>query len=339
MKIANNQIENYIKNIDSAKIAGCLLYGAEESVIKRRFSDIAKKIVDDLSDDFLVSNISKERLSNDKSAIYDEFFSISMIGGRKLITIKEVDSNVSQIIKSLDEEKNLLSKSNNFILINGGDLDKNSAIRKIIERSPYFAALPCYEDSEFFVKKIISDSLNSYNIQYNSQIIDAIMQNSNKNTEIALQEIEKIAIYLDGKRDIKIDDLLKIIGLDQEVSVSSLINNFIKKDVDASIIDLEKLVKQGVEIIAIIRMMASYLQKLYFAKLQINNDLSNLSEVVRLQNIFFKDEDSFVKNLKLVNMDFLQKELKKIAILETKIKSQNISARLLFTDFIRCSIF
>lgn len=339
MKIANNQIENYIKNIDSAKIAGCLLYGAEESVIKRRFSDIAKKIVDDLSDDFLVSNISKERLSNDKSAIYDEFFSISMIGGRKLITIKEVDSNVSQIIKSLDEEKNLLSKSNNFILINGGDLDKNSAIRKIIERSPYFAALPCYEDSEFFVKKIISDSLNSYNIQYNSQIIDAIMQNSNKNTEIALQEIEKIAIYLDGKRDIKIDDLLKIIGLDQEVSVSSLINNFIKKDVDASIIDLEKLVKQGVEIIAIIRMMASYLQKLYFAKLQINNDLSNLLEVVRLQNIFFKDEDSFVKNLKLVNMDFLQKELKKIAILETKIKSQNISSRLLFTDFIRCSIF
>lgn len=339
MKIANNQIENYIKNIDSAKIAGCLLYGAEASVIKRRFNDIAKKIVNDLSDDFLVSNISKERLSNDKSAIYDEFFSISMIGGRKLITIKEIDSNVSQIIKSLDEEKNLLSKSNNFILINGGDLDKNSAIRKTIEQSPYFTALPCYEDSEFFVKKIISDSLNSYNIQYNSQIIDAIMQNSNKNTEIALQEIEKIAIYLDGRRDIKIDDLLKIIGLDQEVSTSSLINNFIKKDIDASIVDLEKLVKQGVEIIAIIRIVSSYLQKLYFAKLQINDDLSNLSEVVKLQNIFFKDEDSFIKNLKLVNMEFLQKELQKIAILEAKIKSQNIPARLLFADFIRCSIF
>ena len=115
MKITSNQVESYIKNIDNAKIAGCLLYGPEFSVISRRFNNIAKKIVANLSDDFLVANISKERLGNDKSAIFDEFFSLSMLGGRKLITIKDVDSEVIKAIKGLDEEKNLLNKSDNFI--------------------------------------------------------------------------------------------------------------------------------------------------------------------------------------------------------------------------------
>lgn len=84
MKIPPFQIENYIQKIAAEKIAGCLLFGPEAALVNYRFNLIAKKIAPDLSDPFLVTNISKEKLVEDKAILGDEFFSYSMLGGRKI---------------------------------------------------------------------------------------------------------------------------------------------------------------------------------------------------------------------------------------------------------------
>ena len=131
MKIATYNIENYIQKIDKENVAGCLVFGPEESVVYFNAQAIAKKIVANLQDPFLVVNLSKERFALDPSCLADEFYSFSMLGGRKLILIKDVDANVSRALKDLFAQKDIAQKSSNFILIQGVDLEKSNATRKL----------------------------------------------------------------------------------------------------------------------------------------------------------------------------------------------------------------
>ncbi len=142
MKIATAATENYLSKIDKEKISGCVIYGPAESVVSSRFELVAKKITPDLSDPFLVANLSKDRLSEDPACLADEFYSFSMLGGRKLIIIKDCDTQAASALKLLLSEKNLSAKSENFILIQAGDLDKGASLRKQAEESDQSPASP-----------------------------------------------------------------------------------------------------------------------------------------------------------------------------------------------------
>ena len=157
MKIANAQIDFYIQKIAQEKIAGCLIFGPETSVVDYRFDLIAKKISPDLSDPFMVANLSKERLAEDKGILSDEFFSFSMLGGRKLILVKNADIAAGAALKILFEDRDYAKKSDNFILIHAGDLDKASVLRKAAEDNLNFAVIACYEDDECTIRNFIAN--------------------------------------------------------------------------------------------------------------------------------------------------------------------------------------
>lgn len=335
MKILSPQIDNYIQNIASQKISGCLVFGPETSIANYRFNLIAKKIIPDLSDPFLVSNISKERLSENKSLIMDEFFSLSFFGGRKLILIKEIDTNVTESLKALFLEKDFAKKSDNFILIQAGDLDKSSALRKSCEDNPYFSAIACYEDDERTIKQFIENELAKNQVKSSFDIISYLFEKFGKNRQIIISELEKILLYLGDKKDLTIDIIDKTSESTNEISTNEFITNFSAQNFSTAILQAEKLFKQGVEPILLIRFLSNYLQKLYQAKCEIESKTLNFEEAVKSQRLFFKTEIEFRKNLKTLSLDFLIKNLKKLEELEIKIKSSTINSRLLFTAFLQ----
>ena len=335
MKIANAQINSYLQKIAQEKIAGCLVYGPEASVVKYRFDFIAKKITPDLSDPFLVSNISKERLSEDKGLLADEFFAMSMLGGRKLIIIREADIAAGGALKLLIEDNDFASKSDNFILILGGDLDKSSPLRKTVEASSAFAAIPCYEDSEYTIKTFIESLLSKNGIRVNQEVIRLIIEKLGKNRQIITSEIEKITLYLGEDKSLTLDIVNKIAVSQGEISANEFIMSFAEKKFDKSLLQLEKLFKNKFEPIMLIRFLSNYLQKLYHSKLEIESGDSNFDEAVKKQRLFFKTEIEFKKHLKGLSLEFLIEKLHVLANLEIKIKSGQLSPRLAFTDFVQ----
>lgn len=335
MKIATFQIENYIQNIASEKIAGCLIFGPESSVVNYRFNLIAKKIVTDLSDPFLVTNISKERLSEDRGLIADEFFSLSFLGGRKLILVKENDANVLEALKSLFSEKDFSKKSENFILIQAGDLDKSSPLRKSCEDNPYFAAIACYEDDERTIKKFIENELAKNQVKSSFDTISYLFEKFGKNRQIIISELEKIILYLGDKKDLTIDIINKTTAAEAEVSAGEFITSFASQNFNTAIIQAEKLFKDGFEPITLIRFLSNYMQKLYQAKCDIESKTLDFETAVKSQRLFFKTEIEFRKNLKLLSLNFLIKNLKKLEELEIKIKTSSTSSRVLFTSFVQ----
>ena len=337
MKIASAQIENYIQRIAAEKIVGCLIFGPEESSINYRFDIIAKKISPDLSDPFLVVNISKERLAQDKSLLNDEFYSFSMLGGRKLILVKDCDINVISAIKALFEDADF-AKSENFILIQAGDLDKSSALRKACEDNPRFAVIACYEDDDRVIKSFIAAELFKYQIKSDSQLIDFLFEKFGKNRQNIISELEKITIYLGDKKDLTIETASKLTASEAEITTNDFIMNFAAQKFDIAMLRLEKLFKEGLEAITLIRFLSNYLQKLYYAKIEIELKNLDFESAIKSQRLFFKTEMEFRKHLKNNSLDFLTNTLHLLENLELKIKTSSVPSKLLFIAFMQDSL-
>lgn len=337
MKIANAQIDAYIKRIAQEKIAGCLLFGPEASVVSARFQIIAKKIVSDLSDPFLVTNISKERLAEDRALLGDEFYSLSFMGGRKLIIIKDTDANTAAALKGLFSDADFAAKSDNFILIQAGDLDRGSALRKCAESNPNFAAIPCYEDDERVIKSFIESTLVKHNIIFDYQILTYLAEKFGKNRQVIKSELDKIISYLDDSKILNADIIDQLIGSESETTANEFVTSYCARKFDVALLQAEKLFKNNFEPIALIRYLSNYLQKLYHAKCQIEYQNVNFDVVVKSQRLFFKVESEFKKSLKSLSLEFLVDNLRIIEELEIKIKNSSVASNALFIGFVQNS--
>ena len=335
MKIAPFQIDNYIQKIANEKIAGCVVFGPESSMVSYRFDLIAKKIAPDLSDPFLVANLSKERLGADKGILADEFFSLSMLGGRKLILVKDCDAAAGEALKIILEDRDFAKKSENFILIQAGDLDKSSALRKICEDSASLSAIPCYEDDECTIKKFIQDELVKKQVKFNAQVVEVFLEKFGKNRQIILTELDKILLFLGEEKTLTSELTERLAASESEVSANEFVMSFSSQNFKVALLQAEKLFRNNFEPITLIRFLSNYLQKLYQARIEIDLRESDFEEAVKNQRLFFKTEIEFKRQLRNSSLQFLIKNLEELTAMEIKIKSGTMAPKLIFTAFVQ----
>lgn len=335
MKISPSQIESYINRIAQEKIAGCLLFGPEAALVNYRFNLIAKKITPNLADPFLVTNISKEKLTEDKAILGDEFFSYSMLGGRKLILIRDSDVAAGAALKMLFSDAYYAKKSDNFILIQGGDLDKSSALRKICEENPHFAAIACYEDNDSVIKKFIVDELAKNKVKFNVDVTNFLFEKFGKNRQIILSELEKILIFLGDEKNLNVDLIEKLTASEAEISANEFVDNFVTQKFDLASLSAEKLFREGFEAVTLLRFLSNYLQKIYQARVEIDINGASFDEAIQNQRLFFKAEAVFRVALKKLSKDFLIKNLANLQILEIKMKNGLMPPKLILSEFVR----
>ena len=335
MKISSYQVENYIKKIADEKISGCLLYGPEPTVTRFRFEVIAKKIVNDLADPFLVSQLSSEKIKEDKAILTDEFYSIAMLGGRRLIMIKDCDANTVQALKILLSDPQYGRKSDNFILIQGGDMDKSSALRKLVEESQFLMAIPCYEEDATSLRKSISELFVENDIIVEGEIINLMVKNFGKDRNLIVNEVSKIKNYLGDEKKLSLEIFKKITSSNQDENLQDFAVQFASKNYEWCFLRAEKAFEGGNESILLVRNLINYFSKLYSAKVSIENSGKSIDEAVKSAQIFYKIEADFRRNLQSLSLKFIAKSLQSFEKLEINLKKGNMSSRLVFLSYIR----
>ena len=335
MKISSYQVENYIKKIADEKISGCLLYGPEPTITRFRFEVIAKKIVNDLADPFLVSQLSSEKIKEDKAILTDEFYSIAMLGGRRLIMIKDCDANTVQALKILLSDPQYGRKSENFILIQGGDMDKSSALRKLVEESQFLMAIPCYEEDATSLRKSVSELFVENDIIVEGEIINLIVKNFGKDRNLIVNEVSKIKNYLGDEKKLSLEIFKKITSSNQDENLQDFAVQFASKNYEWCFLRAEKAFEGGNESILLVRNLINYFSKLYNAKVSIENSGKSIEEAVKSAQIFYKIEADFRRNLQSLSLKFIAKSLQSFEKLEINLKKGNMSARLVFLSYIR----
>lgn len=331
MKIPPYQIDSYIKTIaDNKEISGALIYGPESGLTTLRARIISESIVPNLSDPFLVTNLSDRQIDDDNALLFDEFVSIPMLGGRKLIFIRDAKDKICDALKAIFEDKK--PAGNNFILITAGELDSNSKLRKFAEANQHIACLACYEDDNATIAQIIRQKLKEYNLHAENGVVELITEKFGKNRLIVLNEIEKLSSYMGEDKNLTLQITEAVISDIADASVTEFTNHLLNRDPKKTASSLQKLYDDKTYPISIIRAISAYFIRLYIVKNNLERG-GNLDNEVKAQRLFFKQEPIFRKQVSEWPLSAINEILLKLQELESKCKTPNSTPELMLAHF------
>ena len=186
MILKSFEIENNIKKTDKYKFI--LIYGENiglKQTLKNNIVSLNKKAE--------VVNIYEEDINKNKNIVVNEIKNASLFSDEKLIIINQTYENILSELESILDGKEEIK-----IILIADLLDKKSKLRSTFEKRNNLAIIPCYNDNDFTLKKLIQNELAEFN-NLNSNIVNMILNYSNLNRKTILNNLEKIKTFYENK--------------------------------------------------------------------------------------------------------------------------------------------
>jgi DNA polymerase III delta subunit len=296
MKIASKDTEKFVSNYnEQKKYRVIFLYGSDDSSVNFKF----KKILENFKNDkFLVRDIEQNELRQDKSLLSQEFFSTSFFGEQTLITLRllERENDYAKCLEGLLNEKSV-GTSDNYILMTAGDLEKNSSLLKIIEKSDNATAVVCYEEVNWNMGGFISSELKKYNFIFNGEVVSYLANNIGKNKLIVENEIVKIDCYKDSDRKLTLEDVKKTTRDLASFDINDLVNAFCSFNKKETFRLLDKFYREKNSFVILSRAMINYFLQLQKMKHYADNEGNSIDEVMEMERVFWKQKDAVKSHL------------------------------------------
>ena len=309
------------ENLNILKNNLVLIYGENKGLI----DDLKNKVSHKYKKNKILKFNQEDILAND-NLFLNEINNISLFDNKNIFFIYNVNDKFIKIIDSL-----IPLAENNTVFLYASTLDKKSKLRNFIEKNKDADIVPCYEDNELTIKKIILKSLKGYD-GLNNQIINLLTENCGNDRIKIRNEINKITTYfndlpLNAK---SINKLLNIKQDEQFNLISDVAISGMKKKtgelLNSTIIDSEKIIYY----LSIINHRLMRLKDIVKNEANIEQTINNIKPP-----IFWKDKSSFLRQAKAWNTNKLNKALIKTYDAEIKIKSSaSINKNIFFKNLI-----
>ena len=208
-----------IKKIDPEKNNFVLFYGKNEG-----YKDEAIKFLIQNKGEILKYD-EKEILENQEN-FFESIFSKSLFENEKIIIIKRASNKIFEIINEINE-KNV---DDLFIIVNAENLEKKSKLRSLFEKDKKFVCVPFYPDNEQVLSKLTYDFLKEKKISMSPLNINTIVNKCNGDREALINELQKIECFVKKGKKITSENLQKLTNLNENHSISLLVDNCLAKN-------------------------------------------------------------------------------------------------------------
>ena len=128
------------------------------------------------------------RLSADPARLHDEAAALSLIGGRRLIRVREAGDAVGALFERFLRAP---PAGDSLIVVEAGDLGARSALRLVFEAAEAGAALPCYTDDEGALARVVAEIAAGHGIQLDGDAQAYLAANLVGDRQLARREVEK----------------------------------------------------------------------------------------------------------------------------------------------------
>lgn len=296
MIIKGAATKSFLQNPDKS-LRAILLYGPDTGLVKENAEQIAKTRVPDLSDPFSVVEIFASDLRSDPARLADEAGALSFGGGGRVVRVRQASDASADAIASFIDGDTL---SGAMVIIEAGELNARSALRKLFEGSEIAVALACYGDDARSLPDIIRQTLAPHNMTVSRDAMALLIQSLGADRSLTRGELEKLALYKGLPGEISIDDVRASLSDAAATSMDDVVfaaasGNFAKLESA-----LEKTFDEGTNAIAVVRASARHFQRLHMARGEIDNGKSSEDALQILRPpVFYKYKDQFKSQLNI----------------------------------------
>jgi DNA polymerase III subunit delta len=327
MKIEYKKVEEFLKAIPSG-VNAFLFYGPDSGLVYQR----SQKLIDsNLDDKINLFEMNFANLGDSFLALENEACSISLLGGKKIILIRGAKKTLGKDLESL-----ILKNSQSFFIITAGDLPPAASTRKFFEKTKSAAAIACYKDELFSIRRIIQNSLFDSGITIRKDALILLESFIGGDRLLIVNELEKLETYLGDSKTVTVDDVSSgLFSNSNAVSLDDLCAETFNKELNKFFRDWDILSKQGVNAIVLLRSLIKYCIRLYVVRQSIQQEKTVKQAMSELRPpVFFKYEQIFSTHVRKYNNEKLLRILTEAYKLEKKLKTESIKPSILSEHYV-----
>ena len=161
-----------------------------------------------------------------QSFFIEKILSRSLFEEDKIIIIKRATDKIVKLI----DELNTRNIEETIIIIIADNLDKKSKLRLLFEKDNRLVCVPFYPDNEQVLSKLAYNFLQDRKISMSPSNINMIINKCSGERETLINELQKIEYFSKNGKKINTEIISKLINLNENHSISELIDNCLAKN-------------------------------------------------------------------------------------------------------------
>ena len=272
----------------------------------------------------------KEILDNIDN-FFNSIFTKSFFDNEKLIIINRATDKIRETIEDLIEK----NPEDIKIILNSKNLEKKSTLRKIFEKEKSIICVPFYEDNNQTLNSIISLFFRNKKIPISQQLINVLIERSRGDRKNLNNELEKIASYSLNKKNLNLEEIIRLTNLADNYSASELVDHSLAKNTRKTVTILNENNYSDEDNIIIIRTLLAKLKRLVKIH-ELVDEKNNIEQAVSTSKppIFWKDKPLVIQQIRSWKKEHLKNLIYKTNEIELLIKKNSTMAKNILSDFI-----
>ena len=296
--------------------------GLKDEIIKNLFE---KNYIDK------IHRYEEKEILDNKNIFFESIFTKSFFDNEKLIIINRATDKIKEVIENIIEKN---PQDIQFIL-NSKNLEKKSTLRKLFEKEKTIICSPFYEDNNQTLNSIISQFFRNKKIPISQQVINVLIERSRGDRKNLNNELAKIENFSINKKNINVEEVIKLTNLADNYSASELIDHSLAKNTRKTVTILNENNYSDEDNIILIRTLLSKLKRLVKIH-ELLDERNNIDQAISLfkPSIFWKDKPLVTQQMKSWDGKELKNLIYKTNEIEFLVKKNSTIAKNILSDFI-----
>ena len=315
-----------ISKIDLKKYNYFLFYGNNEGLKE----ELVKNLFEINYPNKIHKYEEKEILDN-KNEFFDNVLTKSFFDNEKLIIINRATDKIRLIIEELIDK----NPADILFILNSTNLEKKSNLRKLFEKEKTVICVPFYEDNNQTLNSIISQFFRNKKIPISQQLINVIIERCRGDRKNLNNELAKIEGFSLNKKNISLQEIIKLTNLADNYSASELIDHSLAKNTKKTVTILNENNFSDEDNILIIRTLLARLKRL-IKIYDLVDEKNNIDQAVSSFKppIFWKDKPLVAQQIQSWGKDKLKGLIYESNKIELLIKKNSSMGKNILSDFI-----
>jgi len=296
MKLAFRDIEGFVAR-PTAAARVIVVYGPDAGLVTERSAIMGKTIAPDLNDPFNVVIMTSDQLLNDPVRLNDEAFAQSLMGGNRLVIIRDAADGLTPLLKDYLKEPS----RDTLVIVEAGELGTKSSLRALAEKAENAVAVPCYVEDERDLTKFLQTAAKDTGFTIDRDALTALAGSLVGDRAVARGEFEKLITYKisDDDKVIRLADVEACQGDVRSRTFDELVNAVGLGDAPRMAASFAALTREQTAPVAILRTVQGHFRRLYQVHLKMETGLDAKIAMKSLQPpVFWKYEDQFAAQLR-----------------------------------------
>jgi DNA polymerase III subunit delta len=219
-----------------------LVYGPDQGLVRERVDALLRGGTSDTNDPFSVVAIDGDVVASDPGRLADEARTLGLFGGRRLVHVRAGARNFNDAVENLlaDPPQDAL------IVIEAGDLKRGAPLRKIVEASPAGAALPCYQDNERDIARLITRTMSEAGVSIDAASRDALLSLLGADRMATRSELDKLVLYAGTEKRIDYEDVRAVIADSSALVLDDVVDAAAAGEGEAALVAFAKAREAGI---------------------------------------------------------------------------------------------